>query len=389
MRIGTLATLLAGAIALGGCSGAETFAQYPGFAEWFAAHPPNPEPADAAGRALLQRYRPRLYVPAGASGPLDFYRDYIAHGTLYADGRHWSHVDRTLLAAHMREPDAVFVHHRPADPEPHAVGYGRVTRADIPGIGRVTFLGWDFAFRYSGLPADLPAWAEWLAGTFGDPADWHQLDHYTTAVLALGPGHTPLGLILQQHNWQRAYWFGRDLAWPADGHVRLTAAVRSNELYPWSPGSARHRVVRFLEADNVDWLATGHGDAPRTAARDVTRPGTRVRYDLRFLPGTDPFYRFQGRLGADRLLPGRDGPPGADYDAIPAFKDRAFQLCAFHWEATMAPAALAPLRAVLAHPRDGDARARLMARCKRFMAGRVGRFGYNAALADRDRNASR
>lgn len=31
------------------------------------------------------------------------------------------------------------------------------------------------------------------------------------------------------------------------------------------------------------------------------------------------------------MLPGRDGPPGADYNTRPALKDKALQLAAFYW----------------------------------------------------------
>jgi hypothetical protein len=31
------------------------------------------------------------------------------------------------------------------------------------------------------------------------------------------------------------------------------------------------------------------------------------------------------------LLPGRDGPPGADYNTRPAFKSKAAQLALFYW----------------------------------------------------------
>lgn len=365
-----------------GCSGAETFAQYPGFDAWFAAHPPDPAPPDPAERELLRRYRPHLFVPEGAPGPIDFYRDYIAHGRLTAAGQTWTDVDRALLRAHADDPEAVFVHRPPARPRPTPVAYGRVAHARLKPFGRLTFLSWHFVFRHSGLPADMPPVPSLLARVFGDPDDWHQLDHYTAATLVLGPAKEPLGLTLQQHNWERSYWFGRDLAWPRDGRVRLAAAVRSNELYPWASRRREHRVVRFLEPDNVAWLVTGRGDAPWTGSHDVTVAGHPVDYALRFLPGTDPFYRFAGRLGADRLLPGRDGPPGADYNTIPAFKPRALQFCAFHWRGDTGTEQLQRLRTLLARPRDPAARAAAQRPCDDFIAHSV---RYNAAAAEHER----
>jgi hypothetical protein len=38
-----------------------------------------------------------------------------------------------------------------------------------------------------------------------------------------------------------------------------------------------------------------------------------------------------GYLGERRLLPGRDGPPGADYDTLPPLKPLPRQLVAFAW----------------------------------------------------------
>ncbi|MDZ7747848.1 MAG: hypothetical protein U5K43_02595 [Halofilum sp. (in: g-proteobacteria)] len=373
-----LAALLVGLTAAAGCSGAETFAQHPGFDAWFAAHPPDPAPASPVERELLRRYRPLLHVPATAAGPLDFYRDYIAHGRLHADGRTWSRVDRAAAGGARGRPGAVFVHEPPPGADARAVAYGRVEHARLAPFGRLTFLEWHFVFRVSGLPAALPAWQEWLAGLAGDPHDWHQLDHYTAATLVLGPapGHVPLGLVLQQHNAQRAYWFGRDLPRPPNGRVRLAAALRSNELYPWRGQQARHRAVRFLEPGNAAWLTTGHGERPWDGSHDVTVPGRRVDYALRFLAGTDPFYRFSGRLGADRWLPGRDGPPGADYDAIPAFQARPLQLCAFRWPRRHDDDRLAALEALLAAPGDAGARATLMEDCRRFVAKSI---GYNSA----------
>ena len=354
-----------------GCAEGQTFAQYPGFAEWFAEHPPDPRPPTAAERELLRQYRPVLRTTPAHPGPLDFYRDYIAHGTLRAGDRDWNDVHRKLLERHVDDPDAVFHHRPPTDARNRRVAYGRVDRAALEPFGELTFLTWHFVFRHSGLPSELPAWQGVLAGLLGDRDDWHQLDHYTAATLVLGPRRQPLGLLLQQHNVVRSYWFGRDLALPADGRVRLAAAVRSNELYPWTGERRRHRVVRFLAPDNLRWLASGAGEAPWTAAHDIVQAGRPIDYALRFLPQTDPFYRFHGRLGARRLLPGRDGPPGADYNALPAFKDRVLQFCALRWSGRADTERLDALEALLADPDDETARARLFRDCRAFVRTRL------------------
>lgn len=367
---------------------AGTFAQHPGFEAWFEAHPPDPRRPGPAERTLLQHHRPVLRAPTQQPGPIDFYRDYIAHGTLTVGDRRWEEVDRALLARHGDNPGARFRHRPPAAPAPHPVAYGRIDRSRVEPFGGLTFLTWHFVFRTSGLPADMPFWQSLLAGTLGDPDDWHQLDHYTAATLVLGPGQTPLGLILQQHNTVRAYWYGRDLEPPADGRPSIAAAIRSNELYPWRGERARHRVVRFLEPGNVRWLASGEGEAPWTASHDVVTGEREVDYAVQFLPQTDPFYRFHGRLGAPRLLPGRDGPPGADYNTLPAFKDRALQFCALRWSGQPDTERLAALERLLASPDAQRPRRRLLDECREFIGGRLKRaeqatesasaIGYNA-----------
>lgn len=355
---------------LPGCAHAETFATFPGFAQWFEANPPAATPPPAEDRALLRRYRPILFVPPGAPGPIDFYADYIGNGRLFVDGNSHVSVTPSRLAEHTEDVDAVF-EHEPGAREPDSVAYGRVDRERLSTVGEITFLTWHFVFRYSGLPAELPAWQELLAGVFGDREDWHQLDHYTAATLALGPGGQPLALILQHHNHLRSYWLGRDLEFPADGRLRIAAAVRSNELYPRPESTAHERAVRFLEADNVAWLATGTADDPWAAAHDRIEPGRRQAYRLAFLPQTDPFYRFHGRLGEERILPGRDGPPGADYKTLPAFMSRVLQMCAFRWPADADPGDVADLRRLLADPGDEEARERLFDDCRAFVRGRL------------------
>jgi hypothetical protein len=319
------------------------FSQYPGFREWYAAHPPDERPPAPADRALLARYRPRLFLPDGSEGPISFYGDYVAHGTLAdAGGAVISdRVTREILNAHKAEPGAVFTH-RPGPEAPRPVVLGRVDREEIlfPGEAaprRFAFLTYNVVFRVSGLPAGIPAWQRFLISLVADPRDWHQLDHYTAVTIALleGGEPVPVAAILQQHNYLRSYLLGRrespdSLVLPADGRLGVDAAESSNELYPHRPGRQRRRAVRFLDAKSVGYLVTGE-DAPLLAADDFTDPAREAEYELGFLPPADAFYVFEGRLGARRWLPGRDGPPGADYNTLPAFKPRATQMMLFRW----------------------------------------------------------
>jgi hypothetical protein len=324
------------------------FSQFPGFAEWYRTTPPSEALPDTGARDLLEHYKPRVHLPEGHEGSLDFYRDYIGEGRLYgADGNLiGDRVTAEMLNAWKADPGVTFVHEpggRPVMP----VIYGRLDEAEIepPGCAGpvpVTFLTYHLAFRHSGLPAALPGCQALLLGGLGDLEDWHQLDHYTAISLALLPaaegaadGLLPFAVTFQQHNYLRTYLFGSApapgrLVLPEDGRLEVDVAIRSNELYPHVPGRTRRRAVSFLDTESAGYLITG-ADPPWRAADDVTAPARVIDPPLALLPPADAFYVFQGWLGERRLLPGRDGPPGADYNTRPAFKSKAAQLALFYW----------------------------------------------------------
>lgn len=340
-RARRLASLCGVALAVAGCNTSGTnFSQYPGFSQYFAANPPAATPASTADQALLSRYRPRFFLPPGHAGLISFYEDYVAQGYLLdGDGdRIADKVDRALLNAHKDDPRVVFVHEPEAQP-PRAVVFGRVDRVTAPfpaGVGArsepLTFLTYHAVFRHSGLPAGLDGLQAAALDLVGDLDDWHQLDHYTAASIVLGADEMPLALMLQQHNYQRTYLFGAELALPEDGRAGIDVAIRSNELYPHDPERRRRPAVRFPEPDSVRYLM-GFGDPPMDSADDITHGAIEADYELAFLPPDDAFYTFKGFLGARRMLPGRDGPPGADYNTLPELKPLARQLTVSYWRA--------------------------------------------------------
>ena len=334
--VGCLAALV---IVGAGADAAETnFSQYPGFAEFFAENPP----AGAAGkrdRALLRRHAPRFHLPAGHEGPLDFYRDYIAHGYLVTgDGVRMDGPTPEELNRHREDPTAQFVH-VPNDEAPHSVPvvFAGVERTDLWAPVPPDSKGGEFivavyhlAFRVSGLPAALSGMAEVSLGLVADLDDWHQLDHYTAAFVVLDAGERPVALTLQQHNYLRTYLVGESVEPGGDGRFDIDVAIRSNELYPHVPERRRRRAVRFLNPEAVAFMM-GYGSRPTMSADDVTDPERIVAYELAFLPGSDAFYTFQGYLGARRLLPGRDGPPGARYNTLPRLKPLPAQILGGYW----------------------------------------------------------
>ena len=330
---------------LAGCERrAVNFSQYPGFREWYSANPPTEAAASADDRALLERYRPRLFLPAGSEGPISFYEDYIAQGVLYdrEEKPISRRVTRAILNAHRADPEVLFVHRLTGAPA-RPVAYARIDREILPGgAGEsgtwLTFLTYHFVFRTSGLPAGMAPWQRVLVGLAADPSDWHQLDHYTamTIVLMSANGRLePIAAIMQQHNYLRTYLLGAVagpdlLLLPRDGRLAIDAAIWSNELYPHQPGRQMRRAVGHLNRDTARYLATGQ-DRPLISADDVTEPQQEIVYALEYLPPSDAFYVFQGWLGERRSLPGRDGPPGADYNTLPRYKARTTQLTLFRW----------------------------------------------------------
>jgi hypothetical protein len=319
------------ALLLAACEpGDRNFSQYPGFAEYYAANPPAATAPDAEDRALLARFRPRFFKADGEDGPVDFYADYVARGRFVDGGA--GPVTRAELNARKDDPGAVLAHEPAAGGgrAPSPVAYGRVDRERLEAEDLV-FLTYNLAFAASGLPDGLPRWQERLVRLVADPRDWHQLDHYTAVTIVLeGATEAPVAAVFQQHNSLRTWLFGPELPLPADGRLKVALARRSNELYPWAPEERRWRTVGIPDANGMAYLMSG-APRPWLVADDVTEPGAEVDYRLDFLPPADAFYRFAGYLGERRRLPGRDGPPGADYNTLPELKPRVQQMLAGFW----------------------------------------------------------
>ena len=312
------------------------FSQRPGFAEYFAANPP----ADAAGpadRALARRHAPRFHLPAGHEGPIDFYRDYIAHGYLITgDGVRIDGPTAGDLNRYRDDVRAEFTH-VPGGVEPRPVVYAAVERTGLwaPGeadrpAGEFTVLTYHLVFRVSGLPAGLSPVAAVPLRLVADLDDWHQLDHYTAAFVVLAADGRPVALTLQQHNYLRTYLVGESVEPGPDGRFEVDVAIRSNELYPHVRGRTARRAVRFMDHDARAFMM-GFGTRPMMSADDITDPDRTVDYELAFLPGSDAFYSFQGFLGERRSLPGRDGPPGARYNTLPELKPLPAQVLGGYW----------------------------------------------------------
>lgn len=307
-----------------------------GFAEYYAANPPANVLPGETDRELLERHKPRFMLPLGHAGLISFYDDYVAQGVLRSsDGSMISRsVSPQVLNRHSEDPHARFEHQPDPDVPGRAVVFGRVDREKVDlqdGVPpEFTFLTYHAVFRHSGLAAGMIGWQVLLAGLFGDLEDWHQLDHYTAVTVVLDRTEAPVALLAQQHNNQRTYVLSEGYVLPNDGRPAVDVAIRSNELYPHAPGRRRHKAVRFPGREEMKYLL-GLVGRPFITADDITEPAREASYELRFLPPSDAFYTFKGDLGARRMLPGRSGPPGANYNTLPALKPMGLQLLAGYW----------------------------------------------------------
>ena len=316
--------------------GDANFSQFSGFADYFARNPPSSKPPSADERALMEKHKPRFYLPENHAGLIGFYDDYVAQGVLTSAGGDVvsNAVTPELLNRHKDDPTVMFIHRPDGSASAGPVVFGRLDKDTLEfedGTRQAfTFLTYHAVFRHSGLAAGLSGMQAVAAGLAGDLDDWHQLDHYTAATLVLDEAARPVALLLQQHNNQRTYLIGETYELPADGRPEIDVAIRSNELYPHATGRRRHRAVRFPTPDALRFLL-GSGERPFISADDITDPARETDYELGFLAQSDAFYTFKGYLGARRTLPGRDGPPGADYNTLPMLKPWVRQLIAGYW----------------------------------------------------------
>jgi hypothetical protein len=357
IRIPIPAVLLVVISVLGGCSAKSyhTFADYPGFAEYYRDRCPDDDRAAISDedRQLLHRYRPRLILPPGGRYPIDLYRDYLPYTSLkrFPSKEVLSpNVTRELLRKNRDNRQAYLdlsldryredgldrkmgQENGPSLQARRPVLYGRIYReaVDFPdGAGgrerrNLTFLKYNALFAVSGLPAKLPWYVNTLLTLTGfSREDWHELDNFVAVHVALDESRLPLAIVLAQHNHHRSYLLGKDLPLPDDGRVSFDIALRSNEAYPSSdlPDRVSHRVIRW--SLYLDYLLSGQ-NPPVLEAFDVTyginAGGKEIDYDLIHLPSCDPLYTAEILLGEPRpflgIYLGRDGPPGSDYYTVP------------------------------------------------------------------------
>jgi hypothetical protein len=361
LRRVTVVAMIAGIPLLVSCakkaSGYRTFADYPGFREYFGNrceeadmnHTPEKEE-----RELLKRFRPRLILSPGGRYPIDFYRDYLPYTVMrrFSDREIVAETVTPDLLRENRKSRQVYLEfqldryrdagldRRVQDGEKDAslserkpAVYGRVYRERVsfpceneePCYLDLTFLKYNVIFSTSGLASKLPGGYEFILKLLGlNPDNWHDLDNFVAIHVVLDRKENPIAALLAQHNHHRTYLIGKDIELPLGGRMAFDVALRSNEVYPASDSKepALHRVVQW--SIYMKYLLSGK-DPPRYRGLDVTRGlnagGVEIDYDLTLLSPCDPLYSAEIMLGKPRPFfgkyIGRDGPPGSDYYTIP------------------------------------------------------------------------
>jgi len=332
---------------LTGCSKNESsFAQLPGFKAYFDENTPSTSLPSPSDQALLAKFKPRVFLAKGQTPFIDFYADYIANGALYVDDTLISdQVTQSLLNEYRDNHRAEFRFSK-IKQNTSPVIYARIHRSDLSYQQKklpLTFLSYNLVFAHSGLLKGLPRWQKMLISILGDHTDWHQLDHYVGLTLALHE-QKPIALMLQHHNYQTTLLINdsdidnlnnnnnfisnddkndNNTIRLADGQglsverIAVDVAMQSNELYLHTKALTKHPGLSWVQDNSIEFLKTGK-NKPLMAGWDITHGEVEQDYTLQFLPPADAFYTFKGKLGESRKLPGRDGPPGADYVTLPA-----------------------------------------------------------------------
>lgn len=312
-----------------------TFTQFPGFTKYYENYPPQNSPPLPDEKVLLRKYLPRFFLPPNHPGAIDFYRDYIAQGRLVDAEEKLvvDKVDQEVLNKYRRKPGFQFIHEDKGEFQKlKPVVYGRIDYDTLKLQDKkypFTFLTYHIVFRTSGLPAGVPQWQQWFLNLIASTTNWHQLDHYTAVTLALDDNKNPVAVTMQQHNYLTTYLIGKNIQLPSDNRVKVDVAIASNELYPHKSGRVKRRAASFMTPEAARYIIFGT-EKPFLAAEDITHGVGEINYNLEFLPQTDAFYTFQGRLGIKRSLPGRDAPPGSDYNTLPALKPKALTMIFYY-----------------------------------------------------------
>jgi hypothetical protein len=281
-------------------------------------------------QVLAKQHMPQLWVHPESWQPIDF-EDYLAKSKLTRKADHKvlknSPSARYLATLDQEEQCSLYLDADeiiPNNPAPvYIQAFWDQNPADLD--EKWIFIKYNLVFDWSGLAEEI-SWLSrlgaWLSG--GGQDRWHRLDLHLAAILAFDSQNRLRLLTLAQHNHQHT--FLPDVDFRGDRRLQLVAAFRSNELYldDGSRAPRRHRVVPFFS--DVAYLINPK-EKPRFWAIDVAygrnAGGKEVSLKPVFIEPKHPLADFAGLLGPPRRLLGqyigRDGPPGFNFYAPPAY----------------------------------------------------------------------
>jgi hypothetical protein len=291
---------------------------------------------------LAKQYMPRLWVHPQSWQPIDF-EEYLAKSKLVRKSDK-SILKTTPSARYLANLDheeqcSLYLDAGEITPNNPAPIYIQAFWDENPADPdeQWTYIKYNLVFDWSGLAAEV-SWLSrvgaWLSG--GGTDRWHRLDIHLAAILAFDTHNRLRLLTLAQHNHQQT--FLPQVDFPGDRRPHLVAAFRSNELYLDAGSSApsRHRVVPFFS--DVAYLIDP-AEKPRFWAIDVAygrnAGGKEVSLKPVFIEPKHPLADFAGLLGPPRRLLGRyigrDGPPGFNFYAPPAYVSMANFAAMGYW----------------------------------------------------------
>lgn len=292
-------------------------------------------------RALLEQFKPRLFIAPGADAPIDFYSDYLPHTVVRRT------TEQKLIQE--RSPGRDRLKEIMYDPEIYLeyTEMGRVGKSSpkvYSELARETvnlniqslittrefiFLKYHFVFTYGGLPTQLSSLKEDVFKLLGDPAQWRQLEH-SSIYIVLDDQLQIVAVMLRQYDYFRTFLRGEQLQVPSDGHVAIAFSERSNQPYLLHKG--QHPIQRFASLDFRDIpYVIGGKEESRLGGIDLVYPieagGVEISYDLEFLPEFDPLYISRIPLGKRAYYfdflenPFRRGSIGMDFVTWPQVMD--------------------------------------------------------------------
>ncbi len=293
--------------------------------------------------SLLQKYHPDIHIAYGSARPVDFENFYLKYSAL-KKGR------KIIKPAPISAQDIKAVEN---DRDYHSdyIGLHQIMEAsapiDAPVYGRiyhetlpayeplglpekdVLVLKYGAVFTASGLPLGLSAMQNFFANLSGDTTIWHELDiHGAIKIILDRQTLEPMIVILAQHNYFRSYIIGADVTIPANGHLPICYAARSNEPYLCPAKTMRYPTIG--DPSNLEFVLTGNNKPFLDGGYDIVSSATesqQMQVWIHQLSAEHPLYTSRIAMGDIRKLFGiiptwfRRGSPGADLYAPKNMRD--------------------------------------------------------------------